>query len=292
MVPEWVLLSDISHSALRLYAVLGLHADYGTGKTQILRRTLAKKMDCSVDTVDRAVKELLEIGALLTSESFLESKQEPNIYTVFRARPDFEPFPRSHPGGLEMKTKKPPGGRKVAATPRRTDAARGGRMDAAQNERDLEREIPEREEPSADAESEMVFDLLHVPVWETVAEIYGGPASKSERSDFAKTVIEIKEVLTAEAERIGVPVDLAAWAKAEIERRALSVDPAYRSHRSLRNRWAELGRKADPVEEPEEPGSGMPICSECEESAKPGTWIDEDGAEIPCPFCHGSGRAF
>ena len=156
------------------------------------------------------------------------------------------------------------------------DVSRPGTADVSHN---LEGPNQEVNPLAADAATEL-FDELHVPVWETVTAIYGGPASKSERSDFAKTVIEIKEVLAAQAERDGVPDDVAAWARAEIERRALSVEPEYRSHHTLRNKWTQLGMKSEPVEEEDHGGYQLLPCDTCEGSGR--DWRDE---KLPCPTC-------
>jgi len=64
IIPEWVLVSKISHGAVRLYALLGRYADYETGEAFPSRKLLATRLDVSVATVDRMVKELVDIGAL------------------------------------------------------------------------------------------------------------------------------------------------------------------------------------------------------------------------------------
>lgn len=57
VVPEWVLDLEISDRALRLYTILSRYADQ-EGKAFPSRRTLATRLRCSVDSVDRAMKEL------------------------------------------------------------------------------------------------------------------------------------------------------------------------------------------------------------------------------------------
>ena len=63
IIPEWVLYADISPSAIRLYCTLARYAN-DEGKSNPSRRTLADKMHCSTKTIDRAVAELVAIGAL------------------------------------------------------------------------------------------------------------------------------------------------------------------------------------------------------------------------------------
>lgn len=66
MVPQWVLFCEaISDRGLRLYAVLRKHADNATGESYPNRKTLAKRCRVSVKTIDRALKELVDAGAVL-----------------------------------------------------------------------------------------------------------------------------------------------------------------------------------------------------------------------------------
>lgn len=110
LVPEWVLDDDISDRALRLYCVLARYADR-QGVSWPSRRTLASRLRCSVDSVDRAVKELVIAQALDVAGQFTaDGDQGPNNYRVLRVR-----------------------GRGPAAT--------GGRGPAAQNESHPEREV-------------------------------------------------------------------------------------------------------------------------------------------------------
>jgi hypothetical protein len=90
-VPAWVLESGVSSRAIHVYAVLSLLADGGVGGSGAMtrsRRGLAGRVDCSVDTLDRAVLELEAIGALdrsVTTDS--AGDQGPNRWKVRRARP-------------------------------------------------------------------------------------------------------------------------------------------------------------------------------------------------------------
>src|SRR3954466_102364 len=65
IVPEWVLDADISDAALRLYAVL-LRYGQTSGHRMPGRRLLASRLHKrSRDSVDRALKELVAIGAVV-----------------------------------------------------------------------------------------------------------------------------------------------------------------------------------------------------------------------------------
>lgn len=125
-IPEWVLYhEDLSPQAIRLYGVLDRYAE---GRCFPSRKRLANQLGVkSVDTVDRALRELQDAGAVSVTPRFDEAGDPTSsLYTVH-----FLPAlgVAAHSGG---------GGRTDAATsPQesgdggRTDAARGGRTDAA-----------------------------------------------------------------------------------------------------------------------------------------------------------------
>ena len=64
IIPEWVLYADITATAVRLYATLQRYADKETGACHPSRATLAAKCNCTVKSIDRALAELIEIGAV------------------------------------------------------------------------------------------------------------------------------------------------------------------------------------------------------------------------------------
>ena len=87
VVPEWVLDAEVSDRAIRLYALLGRYAD-GNGESYAKRRTLSERMRCSVASVDRAVLELNEIGALEVDERHRDDgSQSSNLYTLRMSSP-------------------------------------------------------------------------------------------------------------------------------------------------------------------------------------------------------------
>jgi len=87
MVPAWLLERRISDKALRLYAVLAGYADSETGHAYPGRTLLSRRMDCSVKTVDRAVQELLETGAIKKQQRVKDGHYQSSLYTVVRIDP-------------------------------------------------------------------------------------------------------------------------------------------------------------------------------------------------------------
>lgn len=87
MVPAWVLDSGISDKAIRLYAVLAGYADSETGQAFPGRSLLAKRMGCSLKTVDRAVTELIGVGAIRKQQRVSEGHYQSSLYTVVRIDP-------------------------------------------------------------------------------------------------------------------------------------------------------------------------------------------------------------
>lgn len=87
IVPQYVLFSQVSANAVRLFAVLNRYAN-AQQKAWPSRKTLAQLMEVSVATIDRAKEELVELGAL-----HVENRQGPNgdptsnIYTLIMSSP-------------------------------------------------------------------------------------------------------------------------------------------------------------------------------------------------------------
>ena len=121
MVPEWVLDADIGDCALRLYAVL-LRYGNTTGARMPARTTLAARLHKkSTDTVDRALAELVQLGAVQVEHRWFGQQRLTNQYRIRTSRP--------HRRTDQAQTAPEPaperGGRTDAATP--IDTARGGR---------------------------------------------------------------------------------------------------------------------------------------------------------------------
>jgi hypothetical protein len=119
IVPEWLLDADISDAAVRLYAVL-LRYGQTSGARMPSRTTLARRLHKkSTDTIDRALKVLVGIGAVVIEHRYDGAHRLTNAYHVRTARPD----------RTEPPTPFSRGSSRSAATPRKS--ARGGRTDAA-----------------------------------------------------------------------------------------------------------------------------------------------------------------
>lgn len=108
IVPEWVLDADVSDRAIRLYTLLGRYADK-KGHAHPSRSTLAARLRCSVDSLDRAAKELIEGGMLKVTRRKVGNGR--NLTNVYLLRMAARARPRS-----------------------REDAERGCRTGAAENE--------------------------------------------------------------------------------------------------------------------------------------------------------------
>ena len=88
IIPEWVLFSDISANAVRLYCVLRRRADKQSGKCYPSRKTIAEDLQVgSKSTVDRAMKELVKIGAVRVFHRSTKDEYTSNIYTVISTPP-------------------------------------------------------------------------------------------------------------------------------------------------------------------------------------------------------------
>lgn len=69
MVPEWLLDSEVSDRAVRLYAMLRRYAD-SAGRAYPSRRRLGERLGCSEKSVDRTIGELVECGVLVVTPRF------------------------------------------------------------------------------------------------------------------------------------------------------------------------------------------------------------------------------
>jgi len=93
IVPEWVLDADISDAALRLYAVL-LRYGQTSGHRMPGRRLLASRLHKrSRDSVDRALKELVGIGAVVVQHRRQRTLNLTNRYVVRNTPPQRRPVP-------------------------------------------------------------------------------------------------------------------------------------------------------------------------------------------------------
>ena len=99
IVPEWIVLADISSNAIRLYALLNRFAN-SQGRAWPSRKTLADLMRTSTATVDRAKDELVTIGAL-EIEHRLNASGDPssNLYILTTSSPVMRGTPKDEERG-------------------------------------------------------------------------------------------------------------------------------------------------------------------------------------------------
>lgn len=121
VVPEWVIDSELSDAAFRVYSLL-LRFGNGSGNRMPSRKLLARRLHRSVDSIDRAMREL-ESATVVRVERRRQGAQ--NLTNRYHVR-------TSPPAGESMAAA---GGRTPAATP--GAAARGSRGSAATRQRPL-----------------------------------------------------------------------------------------------------------------------------------------------------------
>lgn len=120
VVPEWIIAADVSDSAFRLYVVLLRYGSTSGIRMPCRSTSLASRLHKnSVDTVNRALKELQALGAVTVDRRRDGERWLTNRYHV-RTSP---------PGRADAATPRPE--RQVRAPSGRTDAATPGRRDAA-----------------------------------------------------------------------------------------------------------------------------------------------------------------
>ena len=87
ITPEWVLDADISDRAVRVYGILARYADSDTLQAFPSRETLAKRAKCHWRSVDRAIDELVALGAITKQHRKTENTYQSNLYTLRRVPP-------------------------------------------------------------------------------------------------------------------------------------------------------------------------------------------------------------
>lgn len=182
-VPTWLLDAAVSDRAIRLFALLTRYADR-EGRGFPGRRALAERLRCSVDSVDRALRELVGAGAVRIEERWDvdgDGGRLTNDYHLLEHRDEDPGRTDAAPPG---RTDAAPPSRTGAAPPSRMDAASPGRTDAAYPRRtdaaapaaavrpQREREPEEREPgvnesppsvPPRGGRGEVVLSVIHPP---------------------------------------------------------------------------------------------------------------------------------
>lgn len=96
IVPQWLLEANVSDRAIRIYALIASYADNETHTAFPSRETLARRANCHVKTVDRAISELVESGAIDKQKRKNGDAYTSNLYTVRRVGPPVSPGRDNH----------------------------------------------------------------------------------------------------------------------------------------------------------------------------------------------------
>ena len=110
LVPEWVIDTDISDTAFRVYSLL-LRYGNTSGQRMPSRKLLAVRLHRSVDAVDRAVRELVDHGLLRVEHRRAGRRNLTNRYHLTTTDPT---GPRSTGGRTSAPTPDASGGRRSA----------------------------------------------------------------------------------------------------------------------------------------------------------------------------------
>jgi hypothetical protein len=97
MVPEWLLDTEVSDRAVRLYAVLNRHVGKNPDGWQLRRKTLAERLRCSEASLSRAMRELESVGALIVAPNHRDDgSRAANNYLLDPTSPQERGGPPSH----------------------------------------------------------------------------------------------------------------------------------------------------------------------------------------------------
>lgn len=99
VVPEWVIFhEDLSHAAVRVYAVLQRHAN-GDGEAWPSLSRIGRLARCSPDTARRAIRDLVDAGALHREPRHEDGRQTSNRYVLFATPPEMRGGGGTHARG-------------------------------------------------------------------------------------------------------------------------------------------------------------------------------------------------
>lgn len=202
IIPTWVLDADVSAQAVRLYGILRRYADVH-GYAYPSRRTLAERLHVKdVQTVDRALTELTELGAVEVVPRFQDGRQVTSGYVLLSTRK---------------------GGRGMHAPPEGHQSHKGRGMGAPQNESHKNETPPsvvDSTQPQRRTASRLPQD------WTPEGE----PAAYAEQQGFTRTQIarmamDFRDYWTAKPGKDGTKLDWVAtwrtWVRREADRRGI-----------------------------------------------------------------------
>ena len=87
IIPEWILDANVSDRAIRVYSILARYADNETLQAFPSRETLAKRAHCHWRSIDRAIEELIKLGAVSKAHRKNGESYQSNVYTLRRVLP-------------------------------------------------------------------------------------------------------------------------------------------------------------------------------------------------------------
>ena len=91
IIPEWILDAKVSDRAIRVYSILARYADNETLQAFPSRETLAKRAHCHWRSIDRAIEELIKLGAVSKAHRKNNESYQSNVYTLRRVLPQLSP---------------------------------------------------------------------------------------------------------------------------------------------------------------------------------------------------------
>ena len=91
IIPEWILDANVSDRAIRVYSILARYADNETLQAFPSRETIAKRAHCHWRSIDRAIEELIKLGAVTKAHRKNGESYQSNIYTLRRVLPQVSP---------------------------------------------------------------------------------------------------------------------------------------------------------------------------------------------------------
>lgn len=199
MTPEWILDADVCDRATRLWAVLHRYADQNTAKARPSRGLLAHRLHCSMDSIDRAVKELVAIGAMSVHRRPTGKgwRHLPSIYTLhFERKKDgrTDAATNGRDGAATSESAGDEHGRDGAAMDSRDAAAMNGRAGAALNE--TQQRDPDETHLFAPGSAERKSRKSD-PLWDATLDVCGlagADATSSERGAWNRAVKDLRAV--------------------------------------------------------------------------------------------------
>lgn len=204
IVPEWILDAPISDRAVRLYAVLARYAD-DTGLAHPSRATLARRIGCSPDTIDRTMPELVALGAVEKENRQRGDTREAdtNLYRIVRVMPE-EVAARVRPRG-------------------RVGAATGGRVGAAGVAAGVRQRTRTMNESQGN-EKGRAASRPRDPLWDAFVKECGyEPGSRDLRGAWNKAVAELRDRgATPDEVKLAAKAYRKEWPGAELTPNALA----------------------------------------------------------------------